>query len=431
MKKTTPRFLLTLLLALTTASAPACRDEEPTQETPAPGEVIINTDYTGEEEPRAIVPEDVPLEEIDLPLEQVGEDNESSGMTYAAILSGYYILRVQQDDGLFGYEYTIADGSWSEENVIHRQCGSTITQAWMYRVTGREEFLISARRALIAIYSETEELEDGSLFLRDLGGVSLLAIATSLVAIHGGVDEYDEELGKLGAYILARIDEDGKISGGDSLFLKQGQAMQALEHLHAYTGEEVYLDALELTTKWLIANPEEHQYGPYMALWNNEPMTYLYNLRPDPEIAELVYELSDRIVAQQHTPEQHDKESYIGGYYTDPEKPVPSWSTCLFLEAVADGLRMARIAGDEERLQTYSTSSKLAAEYLLDLQIRKGEKQDAHDPDFINGGVPFTKSGTVIRVDVPHHVANSVLKTIEYQHLEDFPGRRELDEIAP
>lgn len=427
----TPRLLMLLLLALAMASAPACREEENPEDTMTPGEEVINTDYTGEEEPRAVVPEDASLEEIDLPLEQIGEDSGSGGMTYAAILSGYYILRVQQDDGLFGYEYTIADGSWSEDNVIHRQCGSTITQAWMYRVTKREEFLISAQRALIAIYAQTEELDDGSLFLRDLGGVSLLAIATSLVAIHGGVDEYDEELEKLGAYILARVDEDGKISGGDSLFLKQGQAMQALEHLHAYTGEEVYLDALERSTKWLIANPEEHKYGPYMALWNNEPMTYLYNLRPDPEIAELVYELSDRIVAQQHTPENHDKESYIGGYYIDPEKPVPSWSTCLFLEAVADGLRMARIAGDEERLETYAESSTLAAKYLLDLQFRKGEKQDAHDPDFINGGVPFTKSGTVIRVDVPHHVANAVLKTIEYQHLEDFPGRRELDEIAP
>lgn len=103
-----------------------------------------------------------------------------------------------------------------------------------------------------------------------------------------------------------------------------------------------------------------------MVFWNNELMIYFYNLCSDLEIVEFVYELSDRIVVQQHTPEQYDKESYIGGYYTDLEKPVPSWSTCLFLEAVADGLRMARIAGDEERLQTYSTSSKLAVEYLFD-----------------------------------------------------------------
>lgn len=424
------RLFLTMLVVfcLGILVSQGCRgDEAPTY----PGANIQLADYTGDEEPRAVIPPDTPLDEVTLPLEQSGADTNAQGMTYAAVLSGYYILRVQQEDGLFGYQYTIADGTWADDNSIHRQCGSTITQAWMYRVTGREEFLLSAKRALAAIYQETSELEDGSLFLRDLGGVSLLAIATSLVAIHGETTEYDEQLDKLGAYILGKVGEDGEISGGDGYFLKQGQAMQALEHLHAYTEEGAYLDALERSTRWLIANPEEHQYGPYMALWNNEPMTYLYDLRPDPEIAALVFELSDRIVENQHTPEDHDHARDVGGYYEDPSKPTPSWSTCLFLEAVADGLRMARLAGDEERLARYAESSTLAARFLLDLQIRAGEMTDAHDPDFINGGVPFSKNGTVIRVDVPHHTANAVLKTIEYQHLEDFPGRRDFEEIAP
>lgn len=388
----------------------------------------VFVDYTGDEEPVGVVPEGESWEEVALPLEQTGADTGQQGATYAATLAGYYLLRVQLPTGRFNYQYDMEEREFIEdEDSIHRQCGSTITQAWLWRATRREEFLISTRRALEYLYGEAEEVGEEQLELADLGGTSLLAIATSLVVLHADVgDAYDARLAKLGARVLDRLNEDGSWKENDKYFLKPAQAMTALEHLHAATGEEAYLDGLERAATWLIEHPDEHNFDKYMALWANEPLTYLYDQRPSEELAQLVYDLADPIVETQHTPYEHDEFEWIGGYHSDSSNK-PLWNTCLRLEAVIDAYRLARLHGDEERQERYGQSARWAAHFLMKLQFREG---DSDDP-LINGAVPFSYTNPVLRVDVAHHVANALLKVVEYQDLEDFPGRRAVDEISP
>ena len=57
------------------------------------------------------------------------------------------------------------------------------------------------------------------------------------------------------------------------------------------------------------------------------------------------------------------------------------------------------------------------------MQLRDGETDDFDDEDFVVGGTPFALDDPTTRLDVPHHMANAILKTVEYMDLEDYPGR--------
>lgn len=56
------------------------------------------------------------------------------------------------------------------------------------------------------------------------------------------------------------------------------------------------------------------------------------------------------------------------------------------------------------------------------MQFRTGETTQFADPILPIGGIPKSPTDPVIRVDVPHHAANAILKVAEYMDLEDFPG---------
>lgn len=385
--------------------------------------------YTGDELPRGVVPDDGVVE---LPIPQQGADTGQDGIIYAAVLGGYYLMRVQLPEGRFNYQYNLEDDTWSEDDNIHRQCGSTITQAFLLRATGREDFRLSTRHALDYLFSRVEAQEDGSLELSGMGATALLTIATSIYNLHSGDDEYVDELELLGQNLLQYLDlETGEFLKTDSIFLAPGQLLMALEHLHAATGDDKYLDALERAAQWTVANPDAHGWGSYFGLWANEPLTYLYALRPDPAYAEGVFASADPIVAVQHVPGESKEKSWEGGYAQSAETERPNWATCLQLEAVIDAYRMALLAGDEERQATYAQSAQWAAGYLMRLQFRAGETDDHADPGLLLGAVPFSFGSKYVRVDVTHHVVNTLVKTAEYLDLEDFPGARAPDEVSP
>ncbi len=417
-----------ILLLVLIAAACGAKTDAPQVEDGVPR----SADYSAEAMPRAIVPDGVDVTEVSLPLAQEGADTGQNGIVYAAVLGGYYLMRVQLEGGNFNYLYDIAEGTWSDEDSIHRQCGSTITQAFLMRVTQREEFRVSARRGLDYLHAKTETQEDGSLELSGMGATALLTIATSIYTLNSDDDTYKATLEPMGQNLLQYLDlETGEFLKTDSIFLAPGQLMMALEHLHAATEDDKYLDALELAAKWAVANPEAHGWGPYFGLWANEPLTYLYARRPDPSYAEAAYAMADPIVALQHVPGDVSNKEWEGGYAPNEEGGKPSWSTCLNLEAVADAYRMAALHGDEERKAKYGQSAKWAAGYLMRLQFREGETDKHADPALLIGAVPFAFGGNSVRVDVTHHVANSLVKTADYLEIEDFPGARAVDEVTP
>ena len=105
-------------------------DEEPT---PNISEAPPYTDFPSPEEedeetvPRVDLPPPEEWDDVTTPMEVIGVDNGDTSFTYSAVLAGYYLIRVQLPGGDFNYEYDAINDTWSDDNLIHRQAGTTLS----------------------------------------------------------------------------------------------------------------------------------------------------------------------------------------------------------------------------------------------------------------------------------------------------------------
>lgn len=360
-----------------------------------------------------------------VPFAVIGKDSGEQGIVYAAALAGYYIMRTQWDAEGYHYEYDPVTGDWEEKDNIHRKCGATFTQAWLYRITARDDFKWSTFRALEYLVGQGAEQADGSFKLRDLGATALITLSLTTYSKLAQTTEFDEIINGTGKYILDRITDEGSFTAGSPLVW--AQAHQALWRLYDYTDDERYVLALEKVGKYFYDNRDNDEVidFPYLyGLWANEPLTDLYLERPQDWIAELVLTTGDDVASKQYTPANTDNEAWVGGYFPNSGSGEPNWNSTLKLEATVDAWRMADHVGDEERAEVFRKSALLGAAFLQRMMHRIGETDHFVDPELPIGGIPFSPTNPGVRVDVPHHGANAILKVAEYMDLEDFPGAR-------
>jgi hypothetical protein len=366
-----------------------------------------------------------------VPFEQIGDDDRQPGIVYSAALAGYYLMRIQDADIGYHYEYEPIEGEWEEDDNLHRKCGATFTQVWLYRFTRRPEFRMSTRAALEYMIGRGEWQDDGTFKLRDLGATALVTLSLTEYGKLTDDTVWDPEIQGLGEYLLARVQDDGSFSEGKSL--QWAQAHQALWRLYAYTYDERYLDALLKVARFFYDNRDDHDIlgSAYLyGLWANEPLTNLYMLRNEEVwISEFVLEVGDEVAAEQYIPPDDDvPPEWIGGYWpNDGRGGQPIWDSTLKLEAVIDAFRMAQAVDSEIHVDRFRKSAIIGTQFLQRLQLREGETEDFADEDFVVGGTPFSLEDPTTRLDVPHHMANAILKTVEYMDLEDYPGRDDDD----
>jgi hypothetical protein len=408
-----------LCLAVALACAGCGDDEEPWDVDTPPRHA-----YDDSRPPFVEVPDDAADQDaMAVPFEQMGGDDRGEGIVYTAALAGYYLMRIQDDGIGYHYEYDPVAGDFAEDDNLHRKCGATFTQVWLYRFTGRPEFRMSAKRAIEYLLSRASWQDDDTLLLRDLGATALISLSLTEYGRLVGTDEWDAEITGVGEYLLARVQEDGSFSEGTPL--QWAQSHQALWRLYSYTEDERYLDALVSVARYFYDHRDDEDIiGPYYlyGLWANEPLTDLYQIRDEPWIRELVFAVGDEVASRQHTPVDDVDEDWVGGYLPNDGDGEPNWNSTLKLEAVIDAYRMADLVGDAERAETYRKSALVGTAFLQRLQHRLGEHEEFADEAFAVGGTPYAPSDPVVRLDVPHHMANAILKVVEYMDLEDYPG---------
>lgn len=396
-------------------------DEERQNASQNDAEVAKPAVYADETLPRIDLSTDAGV--TTFPLEQIGEDNGDPGLVYAAALAGYYILRVQRADGSFGYLYDPKAGTWADDNSIHRQCGATFTLLWVQRATQRDEFLVAAGAALRYLTSQGEWSDADHFAMVDFGATALVSLSLTQYAELANTTDWDEHITGVGNTLYEAVDDEGRISKGGTL--AWAQLHQSLWSLYRYTGEERYLNALQRIAQRAYEQRDNRDEvtDPYLyGLWANEPLTELYLETQEQWLADFVLGIGDSVSKVQYDAENTDEADQIGGY---PSKigATAGWNTSLKLEAVIDAYRMAEHAGDDVRAQHLASSARAAAQFLVRLQHRKGETDDWAEPSLSVGGVPFSKSDPTVRVDLPHHMANAILKVAAYTGDEVFPGQ--------
>lgn len=393
--------------------------------------------YAADKAPQAPVPEGAGLEALPLALQ--GADNGDMSVLYGAAMMGYYMIGVQrptsckEDSGKpcmpYLYQYDPRTDAPTTEEMIHRQVVGALGQAWLYKVTGRPEFGLSAKGAVDVLLPRSKVDADGRRQLQDLGATALMVMTLSQLDIGYGTRNYSAELDSFGKQILHQQRPNGSFKAGSPLVWMQ--LHNALWRLYDYTQDPAYLEALAKAAKNAYDRRAERAKGQYFeypylyGLWALEPLTELVAVRPAEAawISELVYFVADDVAGAQYDLSNTTTCKYVGGFKPNNGKGHPNWNHTIKLEAVADAYRYAKQAGDAERTARYKASALAGAAYLLQFQHRAGDTGDYPNKIKPIGGVPLFGGDPSVRIDIPGHGAVAMLKVATYIGDETVPGR--------
>ena len=391
--------------------------------------------YTESTEPKAMLEGDWTASTP--PVAVIGEDTGEAGLLYAAALGGYFLLRVQQEDGTYKYEYRPDTDEWLWQDVIHRQVGPAYACVILFRATHRAEFLYSANRVFDYAATRIEEQADGSLRLADIGGTSILVFGLShyRMAFEGDVGEeatrWDATLSGLAAHLLSRQNDDGSFSEGS--FLARGQVVQALGHMDLLTsGEPKYRDALVKAARYSCEHKDEIAVGdlPYFLLYANEALRYLNKVAPDAGDWVACSDALTQVLLDDHYLDGDAEDPIWSGGFGKRDSARPTWSASLRLESVADALGLAQDRGDSARQALLREHLVTGTAFVIRQQWRKGETDDYPNPPEIIGGYPYYMPGQtggslgwpLSRTDLSWHGSAMLVKAATVLGEEIFPG---------
>ena len=426
-----------LLLACCTTETPAS-DETPASEGNQ-ARYLLGTEvgaysgltYESTTTPSVLVPEAGLYDDsVSPPLEVEGTDTGEPGVMYAAGLSGYFLIRVQQSDGSYKYEYRPDTGEFLWQDVIHRQIGPGYALTLLYEELKRPEFARSAEWVFDYAVNRLVDAGDGAQRITDIGATSIFVFGLSRLIRSEAPTEsnWDPTLRALGQHLLDLQNEDGSFSQGSPL--AQGQAVQALAHLWLTYQEDLYLEALTRAANytcstWETISPDTL---PYFILYANEALATLYNANGDTTLPECVYAMTEGNLQDQYLVSDTNDASWVGGF-NKSSGWTPSWSAALKLEAIADAMDIALQAGDAAQASMYEERLRLGLPFVMRFQWRIGETEGWPKPETILGGFPYLAPGStgdlawpLSRTDLAWHGIAFYVKAARMLDEEHWPN---------
>jgi hypothetical protein len=146
-----------------------------------------------------------------------------------------------------------------------------------------------------------------------------------------------------------------------------------------------------------------------MASWMSKAYAYLYQVTERREYADFVLEINDHLLHHQVQPGARQIDT-IGSFFVGGS----ACGAAVFLEAVAEGLRVAQMAKDQERTRAYERSLLLGMRFLLQCQLTADEVMDAPLAEEQIGGLKSSVSDATLQIDTQQHAATAMLKTLLY-----------------
>src|SRR5205085_1447901 len=101
-----------------------------------------------------------------------------------------------------------------------------------------------------------------------------------------------------------------------------------------------------------------------------------------------------------------------GAFINDHQSDTPGYTTALYLEGIAVGLRVAVVSGDDKRRQRYLESLTSGLNFLDRLVIQRRDASLLPNAEFAIGGLRQSLYASDIRVDFVQHSLSAILEAL-------------------
>jgi hypothetical protein len=312
-----------------------------------------------------------------------------------------WMLANTRKDGHLTYKYWPSRGEESEADNTIRRFMATVALFRAARVFGRSDVLDAADRNL------RFNLKRFYVEVGDVGGIEW-----------DGSETHD----KLSACIDRLWQPDGSFrtflrpeDRNDNHNFYPGEALLYWAHLHGETRDRALLDRFMKSYRhyrdWHLANR-----NPAFIPWHAQACAMVYEQTGETELRDWVFEMNDWLLPMQQwgSPLAPD----LWGRFYDPKNPQygppHASSTGVYLEGLADALKLARGCGDADRASAYERAIWRSIRSLRQLQFIDGV--DAFyiaKRDKVMGGLRTETYHNEIRVDNVQHGLMGLLKLSE------------------
>lgn len=331
-----------------------------------------------------------------------------------------YIVYRQLPTGWFSYQYEPSIDTYIEDDNLVRQAGV----AWVLAIHGRDydktASLGASEKALKRLAARVVDLPDvpGAGFVvgrKDRHKLGITALTALGMFDHPADEKFAETRRKLieGIYWLQR--PSGKFITAfpptrklSDQYYFPGEALLALVRSYEHQPSQRAVDAFNAAFKFYPQFFRDNPMPPFVP-WQAQAFVRMAIPTKKRAYADYVFEMTDWLLTKQYTPQNCPWPELRGGIAAYVNAP-PGVATAAYLEGIADALLLARTFGDQERAVRYETAVRLAARFVMQLQIRPEEAYYIHSlPDSV-WGVRTTLTRNHLRIDHTQHALMALMK---------------------
>ncbi|MYE87877.1 hypothetical protein F4X33_02630 [Candidatus Poribacteria bacterium] len=347
-------------------------------------------------------------------------------LEHAMRLGADWIIAMQEPHGRFQYWYDPVSDKFSskDDDNFLRQAGTSFSLMLVYEMTGDLRYFEAARKSVQYLLAFTESLDtDKAYFLfrrkAKLGGISLPMLTMLKIRQLTGTTEFDAILVKLANMILFlqkkyntgqykstyvyRGDYEHEKNSGWESKIYPGEALYALAGMYQAFRDLRYKQSMDWALEFYYREKwKSHAFIP----WTISAFTSLYEQTGEGEYADYVFFLADQLLTQQNL--DGDDEVY-GSFHG-----LPSANTGSYMEGLGDAIYIARLTGDEPRLQLYQERAKMGYRWLFMLQYGESDAAALKRPDMTQGGFRKTLTDSQLRIDNTQHTISSFAKGLRF-----------------
>ena len=341
-----------------------------------------------------------------------------------------YLTNITNQNGMFIYEYNPITNTTSQQyyNIL-RHAGTIYAMMKVYNETSNAQLLHAAENAIHYLTDQIKPYNDTQCIVYNdevkLGGTALAIIALAEYTKVTGEDTYLSTLNNLGNYILLSMKPNGDFihkryysTNVTSDFISEyypGEAILALVRLYSITSDQIWLDAAETATQYLIYERDVnasvytiiHDHWLLMAL--NELYRYkenidYYNHSKLITIAILAYQRDDFTRFSEES-------EWLGSYYTPPR----STPTATRTEGLVASYHLFNdYNANQSYLKRMLYSINLSIQFQLKMQYTQETAQNMPHPPLAIGGFKESFTEYTVRID---YVQHNICGIIEFYHL--------------